>query len=37
MAPMELLMKKEWAAIASKCGYRIDADKAKKNELVEFV
>ena len=31
------LMKEEWAAIASKYGYRINADKALKDELVEFV
>ena len=31
------LMEKEWAAMASKYGYGIDADKATKDELVEFV
>ena len=33
MAPTE----KEWAAMASKYGYRIDTDKATKDELVEFI
>ena len=32
MAPTE----KEWAVIANKYGYGIDADKAIKNKLVEF-
>ena len=32
MAPTE----KEWAAMANKYGYGIDADKAIKDELVEF-
>ena len=32
MAPTE----KEWAAMASKYGYGIDADKATKDKLVEF-
>jgi hypothetical protein len=27
----------EWAEMASKYGYRIDADEATKDELVEFV
>jgi hypothetical protein len=27
----------EWAEMASKYGYRIDADKATKDELIEFV
>ena len=31
------LTKEEWAAMASKYGYRINADKASKDELVEFV
>jgi len=31
------LTEKEWAAMASKYGYGIDADKATKDELVEFV
>ena len=33
MAPTE----KEWAAMANKYGYGIDADKATKDKLVEFV
>ena len=33
MAPTE----KEWATIASKYRYRINADKASKNELVKFI
>ena len=32
-----VLIEEEWAAMASKYGYRIDADKALKDELVEFV
>jgi hypothetical protein len=28
---------REWAAMASKYGYGIDADKATKDKLVEFV
>jgi hypothetical protein len=28
---------KEWAEMASKYRYRIDADEATKDELVEFV
>jgi len=28
---------KEWAVMASKYGYRINADEATKDELVEFV
>ena len=28
--------REEWAARASKYGYGIDADKASKDELVEF-
>ena len=31
------LTEKEWAAMASKYGYGINADKATKDELVEFV
>jgi len=31
------LTEKEWAAMASKYGYGIDADKASKDKLVEFV
>jgi hypothetical protein len=31
------LMKEEWTARASKYRYRIDADKASKNKLVEFI
>ena len=31
------LTEKEWAVMASKYGYRIDVDKAIKDELVEFV
>ena len=31
------LTEKEWAAMASKYGYGINADKAIKDELVEFV
>ena len=31
------LMEKEWAAMASKYGYGIDADKAIKDKLVEFI
>ena len=30
-------MEEEWAAIASKYRYGIDADEASKDELVEFV
>ena len=37
MALTELLIKKKWAAIASKYKYGIDADKAIKDKLVEFV
>jgi hypothetical protein len=37
MAPTESPTKEEWAAMASKYGYGIDADKATKDELVEFV
>ena len=33
MAPTE----KEWAAIASKYGYGINADEATKDKLAEFV
>ena len=32
-----VLIEKEWAAIASKYGYGIDADEAIKDELVEFI
>ena len=31
------LIEKEWAAIANKYGYRINADKAIKNKLIEFI
>ena len=31
------LMEEEWAAMTSKYRYRIDADKATKNKLVEFI
>ena len=31
------LMKEEWTARASKFKYRINADKAFKNKLVEFI
>ena len=31
------LMEKEWAAMASKYGYRIDADEATKDEMIEFI
>ena len=31
------LMKEEWTIRASKYGYGIDADKASKNKLVEFI
>ena len=31
------LMKEEWAIIASKYRYRINVDKALKDELVEFI
>ena len=31
------LIEKEWAIIASKYKYRINADKAIKNKLVEFI
>ena len=37
MAPTESPTKKKWAAMANKYGYRIDADKAIKDKLVEFV
>ena len=33
MAPME----EKWAIKAGKYGYRISADKAIKNKLIEFV
>ena len=33
MAPIE----EKWATMASKYGYRIDADEAFKDKLVEFV
>ena len=31
-----VLIEQEWAAMANKYGYGIDADKAIKDELVEF-
>jgi hypothetical protein len=31
------LTKEEWTARASKYGYGIDADKASKDKLVEFI
>jgi len=31
------LIEKEWAARASKYGYRINVDEATKDELIEFV
>ena len=31
------LIEKKWAANASKYRYRIDAEEATKNKLVEFV
>jgi len=31
------LTEKEWATIASKYGYGINADKATKDELVKFI
>ena len=31
------LIKEEWTTKASKYGYGIDADKAFKNKLVEFI
>ena len=34
---MESPTKKKWAAMASKYGYGIDADKAIKDKLVEFI
>ena len=37
MAPTESPTKEEWATMANKYGYRIDADKAIKDKLVEFV
>ena len=37
MAPTESPTEEEWAAMASKYGYGIDANKASKDELVEFV
>ena len=37
MAPTESLIKEKWAAMASKYKYRIDADKAIKDKLVEFI
>ena len=37
MALTESLTKKEWAVIASKYRYGIDADKATKDKLVEFI
>ena len=37
MAPTESLMKEEWAVMASKYKYRINADKATKDKLVEFI
>ena len=32
-----VLIEEEWAVMASKYGYRIDADKALKDKLVEFI
>ncbi len=32
-----VLMEEEWAIIASKYGYRINADEALKDKLVEFI
>ena len=37
IAPMESLIKEEWAAMANKYKYRIDVDKAIKDKLVEFI
>ena len=37
MAPTESLIKEEWAAIASKYRYKIDAEEAIKDKLVKFV
>ena len=37
MAPTESLTKEEWAVIASKYKYGINADKATKDKLIEFV
>ena len=37
MAPTESLIKEKWAAMVSKYKYRIDADKAIKDKLVEFI
>ena len=31
------LIKEEWTTRASKYGYRINADKASKDKLVEFI
>ena len=31
------LTEKEWAVIASKYGYRINADEATKDKIIEFV
>ena len=32
-----VLTEQEWAAIASKYGYKIDVDKAFNNKLIEFI
>ena len=37
MVPTESPTKKEWAIMAGKYGYGIDAEEAIKNKLVKFV
>ena len=37
MALTESPIKEEWAAMASKYGYGIDAEEAIKDKLVEFI
>ena len=37
MAPTESLMKEEWAVMASKYKYGINAKEAIKDKLVEFI
>ena len=37
MALTESPIKKEWAAMANKYGYGINANKALKDKLVEFI
>ena len=37
MAPTESPIKEEWAAMANKYGYRINANKILEDKLVEFI